>query len=284
MGRHAIAQQELTVAFQNVMGRAPTRNERLFAGAIALGESSYSRARYYNKLTGASKVLNNWGAIQCPSATRPCPEGSFEVSDHDVKADGTHVPFNQCYCDDATRELAAERFVKTLYQKRPQLLAAATTFPDNAREQLLALTGVNKVDDPAPLFDGKGTKVSLQDPYYQHIAWFSHVMRDSKYFGLELKQHIGAQIRYHHDIAADVKEYVDGSGPMANPKDPDTEPGYSREEWLSLLAQSLLHDAAKRHYAMLPIETLAVLRRYQLANGLKVDGIPGPITLKSLFG
>lgn len=281
MGRHANAQAELSTAFEAVFGRAPTKNERLFMGAIALGESGYSTAKYTNKLTGESKVLNNWGAIQCPSNVRPCPAGSWEVSDYEVLPDGSHKPFNQCYCDDATREEAVIRFVKTLYQKRPQLLAAASEWPDDALGQLLALQGVDKVTESQPLFDGKGTKVTLTDPYYLHIAWFSHVMRDSKYFGLELQKHIGAQIRYHAAIHAETGEWIDGGPANATPKAP--EPDFSREEWLSLLGQSLLHDAAKRRYAKLPPETESVLRRYQLSEGLKVDGIPGPITLGKLL-
>lgn len=288
MGVHAQAQIELTTAFQAVMGRQPTVNERLFAGAIALGESNYSRATYKNKITGATKVLNNWGAIQCPSNVRPCPPGSFEVSDFDVKPDGTEVPFNQCYCDDATRELAAERFIRTLYQKRPQLLEAATVVPDDALEQLMALGGpntggiANKVYNPAPIYDGKDTTVPLEDPYYLHIAWFSHVMRDSKYFGLRLYRHIGAQVRYHNAIAADTGERIDG-GPMGIPKVPDPDSLLSQSEWLSLLGLSLLEDAGKRRYLLLPPKTESVIRRYQKAQGLKVDGIPGPITLNKLL-
>jgi len=283
MGKHSDAQVELSTAFQVVFGRAPTVNERIFAGAIALGESNYSRAPFKNKVTGETKILNNWGAIQCPSNVRPCPPGSFEVSDYDVLPDGSHKAFNQCYCDDATRELAAERFIRTLYQKRPQLLAAATTFPPDANQQLMALTGVNKLSNPAPIYDGKGTTVDLALPYYTHIAWFSHVMRDSKYFGLELKQHVGAQIRYHAAIAAETKECIDGGCPGASPKEPDLDSDFSQEQWLSLLSLALLADSDQKDYARLPKRTRYVLERYQRANDLKVDGILGPKTLRKLF-
>lgn len=284
MGRHSSAQTELVAAFTAVFGRAPTVNERLFAGAIALGESGYSTAYYTNKLTGERKILNNWGAIQCPSKIRPCPPGSFEVSDYDVLPDGSHKAFNQCYCDDATREEAAVRFIKTLYQKRPALLAAAEDWPDDALAQLLALTGTDKVKDPAPLYDGKGTKVSLSDPYYLHIAWFSHVMRDSKYFGLELEKHIGASIRNHNAIAAETGSRIDGGPANAPPKEEDPDLHYSREEWLSLLGSSLLEDAkTSRRYALLPPRTFLVLTRFQKVNGLVQDGIPGPKTLEKLL-
>ena len=282
MGRHSDAQAELATAFEHVFNRPPTINERLFAGAIALGESSYSTAKYTNKVTGESKVLNNWGAIQCPSTIRPCPPGSFEVSDYDVLPDGSHKAFNQCYCDDATRADAAIRFIKTLYEKRPKLLDAASIFPSDAFAQLMALEGTDKVFNPAPTYDGKGTTVNLENPYFQHIAWFSHVMRDSKYFGLELRNHIGAQIRYHNAIAAETGERIDGGiGGSPTPKAPDVQ---SQSEWLSLLGLSLLHDAAiNKKYAKLPPETDAALRRYQLAHGLKADGIPGPLTLAKLL-
>lgn len=283
MGRHADAQKELAAAFDQVFGRSPTKNERLFAGAIALGESSYSRAKYTNKLTGESKVLNNFGAIQCPSNVRPCPAGSFEVSDYEVLPDGTHKPFNQCYCDDATREAAAIRFIKTLYQKRPALLEAASVVPADAFAQLMALKGVNAVDDPAPLYDGKGTAESLDDPYYRHIAWFSHVMRDSGYFGLELKKHIGAQIRYHNEIAAETNERIDGGPrPMPNPKVPTEPAGSSVSVYLEQLLSALQRDADHKHYPKFGIEADSVIRSYQKTRGLKADGVVGALTLAQL--
>ncbi len=274
MGIHASAQAELSTAFQAVFGRPPTKNERLFAGAIAFGESGYARARFTNKLTGESKVLNNWGAIQCPSATRPCPPGSFEVSDFEVKEDGSHVPFNQCYCDDATRELAAERFIRTLYQKRPQLLQAAEAFPIDARTQLLALGGVNKLADPAPLYDGKGGTAPLSDPYYQHLAWFSHVMRDSKYFGLELAKHVGAQIRYHNAIAADTGERVDG-GPANMPSPKVPAPDGSLADFFSALLDSLSEDAEQERFPHFGIATHTFIRLWQKSHGLNPDGLIG---------
>lgn len=287
MGKHSDAQKELAAAFEAVFLRPATVNERLFLGAIALGESGYSRAVYRNKVTGESKVLNNWGAIQCPSPIRPCPPGSFEVSDYDVLPDGSHKPFNQCYCDDATRADAAIRFVTTLYKKRPHLLAAASEVPPHAYEELMALTGVNRVEDPAPLYGSKvkpTPMVDLANPYYLHIAWFSHVMRDSKYFGLELRYHIGAQIRFHDDIAAETGERIDGGpGAMPSPKEPAPEPEFSQLEWLSLLALSLSEDAAKRRYLLVPPKTTETLRKFQRAHDLLDDGIPGKLTLKALF-
>lgn len=283
MGRHAIAQDIIAQAFASVIGRPPTKNERLFAGAIALGESGYGEGVYKNKQTGEAKVLNNWGAVQCKQGP-PCPEGCWEATDYNVK-NGVHTPFQWCYQDNSnlSRVDAAAKFLSTLYKSRPKLLAAADSInmPPDAYAQLMSLQGDDKVLDPAPLFDGKETKVSLHDPYYLHIAWFSHVMRDSKYFGMELVQHIGAQIRYHNAIAADTGERIDGGPLSASPKDLDLH--YSHSEWLSLLALSLSEDAAKKRYAKLPPETDAVLRRFQLVRGLKVDGIPGPKTLKALF-
>lgn len=240
MGRHTEAQKELAAAFYDVFGREPTVNERLFAGAIALGESGYSRAYYTNKTTGEKKVLNNWGAIQCGHGP-PCGANCFEVSDYNVLPDGSHQWFNWCYRDDPTREEAARVFIETLYKKRPNLLAAANSYPSNAYQQLMALKGVNAVEDPAPIYDGKGTKVPLAD--YLHIAWFSHIMRDTGYFGLELKRHIGAQIRYHNEIGAETGEYVDGGEPTANPKDPGGESPVQLY-YLSLSAVSGQHDVA----------------------------------------
>ena len=71
--------------------------------------------------------------------------------------------------------------------------------------------------------------------------------------------------------------------PVAIPKGGPPLPGYSRLEWLSLLALSLSEDAADRKYATLPPRTKQVLVDYQAANKLKQDGIPGPITLRELF-
>lgn len=275
MGIHTDAQVELAQAFQEVYGREPTVNERLFAGAIAFGESDYSRAKYTNKLTGESKVLNNFGAIQC-SHGPPCGANCFEVSDYDVLPDGTHKPFNWCYRDDPSREIAAKVFIETLYQKRPQLLAAATSYPSDAYQQLMKLTGVNKVYDPAPLYDKKGTKVPLSD--YLHIAWFSHVMRDSGYFGLELAQHIGSQIRYHMVIGKETGEYVDGGSPTATPKAPPdlAVPVY----YLQLSAVSTSHDVAHVHEGMQDANVMVIqsmLRTKGLYKG-KLDGDWGPLT------
>lgn len=70
---------------------------------------------------------------------------------------------------------------------------------------------------------------------------------------------------------------------MPDPKDELTPPQLSREEWLSLLGLRLLDDADDRNYAKLPPKTLTVIRAYQKAHGLVVDGIPGPKTLASLL-
>lgn len=72
--------------------------------------------------------------------------------------------------------------------------------------------------------------------------------------------------------------------PVAIPKgQAESDRFYSREEWLSLLAQSLLDDANAGRYVRLPLSTSAMLKRYQMANGLKVDGVAGPLTLGRLL-
>lgn len=78
-------------------------------------------------------------------------------------------------------------------------------------------------------------------------------------------------------------ELAKGKSPMAPPKVPDPDSLLSRSEWLSLLALSLLEDADKRRYCLLPPKTEAVIRRFQKANGLEVDGTPGPMTLGKLL-
>lgn len=276
MGHHTDAQNELADAFREVFGRNPTVNERLFAGAIALGESGYSRAQYTNKLTGESKVLNNWGAIQCGHKP-PCGENCFEVSDYDVLPDGSHKPFNWCYRDDPTRAIAARVFIETLYKKRPKLLDAASSVPSNAYNQLMALTGVNKVGDPAPLYDGKGSTVSLSDPHNLHVAWFSHVMRDSGYYGLELIKHIGAQLRYHSEIGKETGEYVDGGSPGTGPKVDLPVPVY----YLQLSVVSTSRDVVHVHEGMQNDESVRVLQRGLLTKGFykgRIDGDYGPLT------
>lgn len=78
-------------------------------------------------------------------------------------------------------------------------------------------------------------------------------------------------------------ELAKGGSPMAPPKVPDPDSLLSRSEWLSLLALSLLEDADKWRYCLLPPKTDSVIRRYQKANGLDVDGIPGQETLGKLL-
>jgi len=67
------------------------------------------------------------------------------------------------------------------------------------------------------------------------------------------------------------------------PKAPDADLSLSQQEWLSLLVMSLLEDAEKRRYCLLPPKTEAVIRRFQKANGLDVDGTPGRETLGKLL-
>lgn len=283
MGRHSDAQQIIIQAFTSLFGRAPTLNERIFAGSVALGESGYGLGKYKNLKTGEEKVLNNWGAVQCKKGP-PCDAGCWEATDHHINPDGSETPFQWCYQDNSgmSRVDAAVKFLTTLYKNRPQLLKAANEYPTEAQiAELLSGTGLNKLVEIQPLYDGKGTTVPLHEHY--HVAWFSRVQRDSKYFEMKLQAHVGAQIRYHTAIKTETGEsIVEGVGHMPTPKAPEP-PSQSREEWLSLLGQSLLDDAEHRLYASLPPKTISTLRRFQISNGLKADGILGPKTLAKLL-
>lgn len=87
------------------------------------------------------------------------------------------------------------------------------------------------------------------------------------------------------ELSAKLDAYKPGGKPPAAPPKVEPDPAllYSREEWLSLLAQSLLSDAGKGRYAKLPAGTNAMLKEYQTYNRLKPDGILGPLTLAKLL-
>lgn len=68
----------------------------------------------------------------------------------------------------------------------------------------------------------------------------------------------------------------------ATPKVPI--PDYSLEEWRSLLVLTLLDDAEHKRYVTLPVRTLDKLKEYQFYHQLKVDGVLGPLTIRSLLG
>ncbi len=286
MGRHSDAQNVIIEAFSSLFGHPPTLNERIFAGSVALGESGYGQGQYENKLTGEKKVLNNWGAVQCGHGP-PCGAGCWEATDFHVK-NGVRTPYQWCYQDNSgmSRVDAAIKFLKTLYQSRPKLLAAASNYPtDSQIAELLAGTGDNAIQENQPLYDGKGTAVNLSDHY--HVAWFSKVQRDSGYFELPLREHIGAQLRYHAAIKAETGEdIVDGGTPGGNPKSsPGGSPSAVPVYFLALSSTPGARDVGSIHEGMKNNATVRVVQAFlksiMFYKG-SIDGDFGPLTAAAI--
>lgn len=121
---HAQARDIIIEAFERVFDREPTLLEAQFAQAWSLGESWYGQAKFKNRLTGESRVINNWGSVQCVKGP-PCDGDCFEVTD--TREDGT--PYQWCYRVYATPADGAVSFIKTLYvsHQRHKVLKAANT-------------------------------------------------------------------------------------------------------------------------------------------------------------
>ncbi len=105
----AFGRQALTEAWNQVFGDFPTLSEIQLAGAVARGESNYGQAPFKNLQTGESRILNNFGAVQC-GARPPCPDGCFEATDH--HADGT--AYQGCFREYGSAAEGATHFLKVL--------------------------------------------------------------------------------------------------------------------------------------------------------------------------
>jgi len=92
-------------AWQQVHGRSPTAPERLFAAAMARGES------HYGKGYGAAK---NWGSIHAKGAP-PCAPGSIPWTDTNAKGE----PYPTCMRSYATDEDGAADLIRQITTKRP---------------------------------------------------------------------------------------------------------------------------------------------------------------------
>lgn len=92
-------------AWQQVHGRAPTAPERLFAAAMARGES------HYGKGYGAAK---NWGSIHAKGAP-PCGPGSIPWTDTNAKGE----PYPVCMRSYATDEDGAADLIRQITTRRP---------------------------------------------------------------------------------------------------------------------------------------------------------------------
>lgn len=91
----------------------PNLAELQIAGAMADLESGYGKGSYTNKLTGETKVLNNWGALQ--AGKPPCdPNKSFEVTDT-----GPDGEYQHCYALYPTPTAGALALLRQLTIRRP---------------------------------------------------------------------------------------------------------------------------------------------------------------------
>lgn len=189
----------------------------------------------------------NMGAVQAGHA--PCnPATSFEYVDTHPNSDGTSTPYTICFKKYPGPVEGMADVARILY-----------------KQMKITPTSIRAVSTQM-----------YEKHYYEGFG----ATKEAR-----INNHIKALTAGLQKITTSLNEPMppaeDGDSPMANPKNPDSE--LSQSEWLSLLALSLSADAAKKHYASLPQQTKDVLRRFQRANGLDSDGIPGPLTLGKLL-
>lgn len=229
---HQDARNAVTVAFRQVFMREPTRSEAQLVQAVGFLESRYGRA-----WQGAGVGSNNWGAIQY--GRTPCdPAVSFEYTDTSPQPDGTSRPYRICFKRYAGPADGAADLVKTVYKRRPSVLAAATA----------------------------------GDAYA-----FSAAMYDTRYyegFGptreARIANHHRAMVKILGVIALALGETLPDGG---QPPPPTLRRGSSGEavrEW-----QRIVGVVSDGQFG--PV-TEAATKAWQTARGLKADGIVGPVT------
>lgn len=116
------ARDYLAAAYVQLFNVPGSLNALQIAQGVSRGESYYGQATYKNLADGTSQTgTNNWTAQQCGSMRPPCAVPCFEATD--TRANGDR--YQACFRRFATPEEGAAAFLRTLYQQRPEVLAAA---------------------------------------------------------------------------------------------------------------------------------------------------------------
>jgi len=188
----------------------------------------------------------NMGAVQAGKA--PCnPATSFEYTDTHPNSDGTSTPYTICF------------------KKYPG--------PVEGMADVARILYKQMKIEPVSI---QAVSIGMYEHHYYEGFGATKEAR--------INNHIKALTAGLTKITNALGEPMPPAGGAGDtPKAPNPDLDFSQSEWLSLLGQSLLHDANAGRFAKLPRDTKAALRRYQFTNGLKADGIPGPKTLGKLL-
>ncbi len=119
---HRFGRQALAAAWPLETGSEATLPELQIAGAVSSIEGGYGTAKFTNKLTGESRVINNWGAVR--SGSPPC-DGitGFEATDSSPLTG----EFQQCFRIHNTPTDGAQAFIHEITTRRPESWAAMKT-------------------------------------------------------------------------------------------------------------------------------------------------------------
>lgn len=116
------ARDYLAAAYLGIFHTPGSLNALQIAQGVSRGESFYGQATYKNLADGSSYTnTNNWTAQQCGSMRPPCFDPCFEATD--TRANGDK--YQACFRRFPTPEAGAAAFLHTLYEQRPEVLAAA---------------------------------------------------------------------------------------------------------------------------------------------------------------